>query len=279
MTITSSSNHPNYALTNLQNPLRNANCTSAKTAGTNPISLSTDNIDFALRRDAPTTDASNHLLLSFALNSEILSSKNLADVGSTIDAYTNSLAGSNVYDSAYTAPSAKFLADLNDLKTAAEAGNQTAAESALAAEKADAPDNVGGGEATAIATGNIAGVAGLQVEATANISDYLSTQGYSPIEAVAEASAVIINGDSLNPVYTRFYTPQTRLQQIDDLALYAANNSGLTRNSVASALNNPLFNIYESLLEAGSGTATDQALTSLDIQYGGSTASVTSDHA
>jgi hypothetical protein len=254
-----------------------ASVTAATATSTGSISLSTDAIDFALNGEAPTTDASNSLLLYSTLNADILGPQiNLSGVGSAIDAYISSLASSNVYDSSYTTPSAKFLQDLADLQTAATSGNQASAESTLAAAKADTPDSVAGGEDVAVATGDTAGLAGLQVEATANISDYLKTQGYSSTGATAEASAIIINGDSLNATFSTNYTPQMRLEQINDLALFAGENGSASGNSVTTTANSPLFNIYETLLEAKSGTAIDESLTNLDALYGGGLSSATS---
>jgi hypothetical protein len=267
MTIGAVSNYGTSLLTELQARSKNTNSTAA--SSTDSISLSTDSINFALNGEAPTTDASNQVLLSYNLNADILNpSKNLGDVGRLIDGYTSSLASSNVYDSTYTTPSAKFLSDLADLKAAASNGNQSGAEAALAAEKADAPESVGLASSTALAKGDTSGLAALDVEATANISDYLKTQGYSSRGADAEASAIIINGLSENAVYSGTYTATTRLQQITNLAFSSSDNGGSASNG--------LFNIYESLEQAKSGTAIDQSLTSLDSLYGGGTSSAAS---
>jgi hypothetical protein len=247
---------------------RSTSASSKAVSATDSISLSTESIDFALNGEAPAVEESTPNFLFYNVNEDVqYPTKNLAAVGSAVDAYTNSLASSNVYDSSYTTPSAQFLTDLANLKAAAASGNQADTESALAAAGNDAPGTVSDGESIAIATGDTAGFAGLEVEATANISDYLKTQGYSSNQATAEASAIIINGDTLDATFTKTYTTQTRLQQIEDLSLFAANNTGST-NSVSSTTSNPLFNIYETLLEAKSGTETDQSLTSLDALYG-----------
>ncbi len=237
----------------------------------NSVSLSTDTIDFALSGDAATVQASNANSLFSVLNANILDYNNLAGVGSAIDTYTKSLPNSNVYDSSYTAPSAKYLTELANLKTVAASGNRKEAESVLAAAKLDAPDNVAGGISTAISRGDTAGEAGLVVEGTANISDFLSTHGYSAAGARAEASAVTINGLAEYATNTPSSSAQTRIQQINDLALYAADNAGADQHGVPATSSNPLFNIISSLLDAKSGVAIDQSLTSLDILYGGST--------
>jgi hypothetical protein len=279
MTISSVSNNASYLFADLQPQAKAAGSTKVSSTDTDSISLSTASIDFAVNGDAPNVEAASTGSLFYAVNQDVqYPTKHLSSVGSAVDAYTSSLAGSNVYDSSYTTPSAQFLTDLANLKTAAASGNQADTESALAAAKADAPDGVADGEATAVAKGDTAGLAALQVEATANISDYLKTQGYSSKGATAEASAVIINGDTLNATFTSTYTAQTRLAQIENLSLFAADNTGST-NSVSSTTNNPLFNIYETLLDAKSGTAIDQSLTSLDAQYGSSTTNTTSTNA
>ena len=108
------------------------------------ISLSTDSVDFALSGDAAPVNDANDLSLFSVLNANILDFNNLAGVGTAIDRYTSSLSSSNVYDSSYTAPSANYLADLANLKTAAASGNTEAAQADLATAKLAAPDNVAG---------------------------------------------------------------------------------------------------------------------------------------
>ncbi|MBB5061631.1 hypothetical protein HDF16_006367 [Granulicella aggregans] len=279
MTVAGVSNYGTSVLAELQSRSKITNSPAASSTSTDSISLSTDSIDFALNGEAPDIEASTANSLFYAVNQDVLyPTKNLASVGNAVDAYTNSLAGSNVYDSSYTTPSAQFLTDLANLKTAAASGNQADTESALATAKADAPDDVTTASATAIARGDTSGLAALQVEATANIRDNLKAKGYSSQDATAEAIAIEINGDTLNASFSKTYTAQTRLQQIEDLSLFAAENTGST-NSVSSTTSSPLFNIYKTLLEAKSGTATDQSLTSLDAQYAGRTANSTSTNA
>jgi len=239
-------------------------------SGSNTISLGTSTIDFALSGSTTTevnTDA-NHLFS--VLDTDVLGSEyrggsnNLAAVGGAIDTYTSSLSSSNVYDSSYTTPSSQFLSDLTALKTAAASGNLQEAQTELAQAKLAAPDDVASGAAAAISHGDAAGEAALTVEGTANISDYLATQGYSSAGAEAEASAVTINGLSEYAADTSTSTPQTRTQQINDLAESTA-NAPLTSSS------NPLLNIISDLLAARSGTAIDQSLINLDALYGKST--------
>ncbi|MBB6143348.1 hypothetical protein HNQ77_001292 [Silvibacterium bohemicum] len=246
----------------------NAGYVGGNTAASNPVSLSTESIDFALGGDANTVNASNADSLFSVLNTDILNSDNLAGVGSAIDTYTSSLSSSNVYDSPYTTPSAQYLTDLSDLKNAAASGNLGEAQSILATAKLAAPDNVAGGISTAISKGDTAGEAALMVEGTANISDYLVQQGYSATSAAAEASAITINGLSEHATDTPSSSAQTRTQQITDLATYAGDNPGTISSS-------PLLNIISTLLESKSGTAIDQSLTSLDALYGSSTPSAT----
>jgi hypothetical protein len=73
------------------------------------------------------------------LTTDIQDNHSLAGVQDAIDTYTSSLASPNVYGSAYSAPSASFLADLNALKNDAESNDLSAAVADLAKAKADAP--------------------------------------------------------------------------------------------------------------------------------------------
>ncbi|MGA3133176.1 MAG: hypothetical protein ABSD59_20445 [Terracidiphilus sp.] len=222
-------------------------------------------------------DPSNAGSLFSFLNLNILDENSLAGVGSAIDTYTSSLSSSNVYDSSYTTPSAKYLTDLTSLKTSAASGNINEAQADLATAKLAAPDSVAGGISTAISEGDTAGEAGLIVEGTANFSGYLATQGYSSKGASAEASAITINGLSEDAMNTPSSSAQTRSQQITNLALYTADNPGTTSSS-------PLLNVISALLVADgnpvngfrdpSGTAIDQSLTNLVALYGGSPSNI-----
>ncbi len=279
MTITGVSNSNNYVSANLQTPAKSVNSTAVGATGTDTVSLSTDKIAFALSGDADNVNASNHLSLFSDLNANILDYPNLAGVGSAIDAYKNSLASSNVYDSSYTAPSAKYLSDLTDLKSAAASGDMVKSQSLLAKAKFDAPDSVGGGISTAISKGDIAGEAGLVVEGTSNISDFLATHGYSVAGAATEAAAITINGFSLNATNTPTSSAQTRSQQISNLAVYAAENQGKDQPGTTATSSDPLFNIVSTLIEAKSGTAIDQSLTNLEALYGVGTSDQTTRNA
>lgn len=143
----------------------------------------------------------------------------------------------------------------------AASGNREEAESVLAVAKLDAPDSLAGGIATTISKSDKAGEAGLMVEGTANITDFLSTQGYTAAGAAAEASAITIHGLAEYATNTPSSSAQTRLQRIGDLALYAADDAGTSRHGVSPTSSNPLFNMISSLLDPNAGIAIDQSLT------------------
>lgn len=272
------------------NSLTNAASSStATTTGIDTVSLSTDTIVFAERGVTENQQASNVDSLFSTLNTNILDSPNLAAVGSAITKYTDSLASSNLYDSPYTAPSAKYLSDLSALKTAAASDNQQQSESLLATAKLDAPENISSAMATATSTGDTAGEAVLWQEVTHNMSDFLATQGYSSAGAAAEASAVTLNALSLRGANTATSSVQTRQQQVSELGAYAANNQGTSHSSTATATSDPFFNMIETLVEANgigpNGTRTDpklagltidQDLTNFDTLYGVGNSTTTS---
>ncbi len=242
----------------------------ASGSGSNTISFSTETISSALGVNSPTvTDADAGDLLS-VVDAEVRGSvylgvsRNLAGVGSAIDKYTSSLSSSNVYDSSYTTPSSQFLSDLADLKTAAASGNFQEAETDLVQGEHDAPMSVGNAEATALAAGDTAGFASLEVEGAANISDNLVWLGCSVAGAQAEASFITINGISESAGNTSSSTSQTLSQEISDLA-------ESTASTPLASKGNPLLSIIESLLAAKlSDTGIDQSLADLDALYGNS---------
>ncbi len=242
--------------------------TATSAEGIATVSLSQDSVSFAINGESDNFKASNYLSLFSVLNANILDYSNLAGVGSAIDTYKASLASSHVYESSYTAPSAKYLADLSDLKTTAASGNQARSEALLAKAKFDAPDSVAGGIAMAESKGDGAGEAGLMVEGTANMSDFLATHGYSASGAATEAAAVTINGLALNAADTPTSSAQTRLQQISTLASYSVENHGRNQPGSSSSLSEPLFDIVSTLIKAQSGTAISQSLTKLEALYG-----------
>lgn len=262
----------NNYVADLQISPKTANATAATGApSTDSISLSSDYIQSVDNGLLETTDPSNYLSMFSVLNANILDYPNLAGVGSAIDTYTNSLSSSNVYDSSYTAPSAKYLADLANLKSAAAAGNMVESKSLLATAKLDAPESVAGGLSTAISKGDATGEANLMMEGTANMSGYLANHGYSSAGAMAEAVALAINGLSENADNASSSSVQMRLQQISDLAVYVAHNQENNQSGIPAPPSDPLFNIISTLLNANSGTAIEQSLANLDHQYEGST--------
>lgn len=272
MTITAVNNSSQYGTTTAVRA--NVASTSTATAAFgDSVSLSTESVSSAISGETANQKATNVNRLFGVLNANILDSNNLSGVGSAIDSYTNSLASSNVSNSSYTAPSAKYLADLADLKTAAASGNRAQSESALAKAKLDAPDSVAGGLSTAIAKGDVSGEISLLLEGTANIRNYLSTQGFSSSGASAEANAITIGGLSLSAADTPTSSAQTRLQQVKDLALYAAGKQETTQSDSSQSSTDPLSNIVSTLLQAKTGIQMSESLSTLDSFYTGSTVS------
>lgn len=172
-------------------PGRSANG-SATNAG---VSLSNDTINTVMDDTTNYTLGTSVDYLMYQLNSAVLGpTTSAAGAQGAIDTYTQSLAFSNVYDSPYTAPSAQFLSDLSALKNDANAGDWAAARTDLAQAKQDEPLSVADGMAAAKGNGDTAGEAALVVEATANMSDALVANGYTPTAARDEADAIAMNG-------------------------------------------------------------------------------------
>ncbi len=249
--------------------------------GNDSISLTSDTINSVLNGMRTYGDSSNAYFLFSKLNAGILYAGDLTDVQSAIDTYTNSLPSSNVSESSYTAPSAKFLKDLDTLKSAANSGNLADTESALAQAKLDAPDDVSGGMGTAAAKGDAAGETSLLLETRSNIAGSLVTQGYTPGGAQAEANAIVINGFFVGKdTKSDPLSVQTRDDQIRDLARSVANKTPSTQSGSIPTSSDPMFKIIESLLESSSAYARTQTLAELDSVYGdngsGATSSVTS---
>jgi hypothetical protein len=216
------------------------------------------------RTDTFTKDSASYHILN-QLNQDLFSG-NVTGVQSQIDTYTNSLASSNVYESTYSAPSASFLADLNALKNDVASGDLTGANSELGKAKLASPQYFLG----AYNAGDTAGEASIIQEGTDNVAEYLQTQGYSAVDAKAEANAI-----------TFAYTPSLGLGgstagepssdpivtgQITSLATSAATLD----SSTTGGTSDPLFNILESLLKADaiSSAASLQTLSLLNSLYG-----------
>lgn len=234
------------------------------------ISLDLQYVNSVLDGASALDQNSNAGYLFSNLNSSILTQGNLTNVQSEIDTYTQSLSSSNVYESTYTTPSASFLADLNSLKSDAATGNLSAAQSDLAKAKLAGPDNVRDAVWDATWSGDLAGEASAIQEGTDNVAEYLQTQGYSAVDAKAEANAI-----------TFAYTPSLGLGgstagepssdpivtgQITSLATSAATLD----SSTTGGTSDPLFNILESLLKADaiSSAASLQTLSLLNSLYG-----------
>lgn len=239
---------------------------AGNTGAANSISLSEQTITAVSNGTVQYSIASNPNHVLFLLNEQIVNSDSLDGVQNAIDNYTGSLAGSNVYDSPYTTPSAKFLNDLGAIKSAAAAGNLGAAKSILAAAKLAAPDTVAGGIAEAHSAGDVAAEAALMMEAGANMSGYLVTQGYTPAEANAESDAILLNVHGF--VGTADTLPQTQLDQITDLAQSLASGTTSTGQGRIPSPADPMFKILEALFEAPTAAASDQTLARLDAIYG-----------
>jgi len=206
----------------------------------------------------------------------VLDNGNLSSVQSEIDTYTNSLASSNVYESVYSAPSASFLADLKALKSDAASGNLTAAASDLGKAKLAAPQYFMG----AVEAGDTAGEASIIQEGTNDTADYLQTQGYSAVNAKAEANAITLAfTPSLGLGGSTAGEPPsdpTVTSEITSLATSAATRD----SSTTGGTSDPMFNIIESLLQstAVSDSASLQTLALLNSLYAtnGATSTATS---
>jgi hypothetical protein len=211
-------------------------------------------------------DPSNANFLLTQLNESILDAGDFTGVQGAIDTYTQSLPSSNVYESAYTAPSSAFLSDLKSLEGDANAGDLGAAESDLAQAKLDAPDSLPDAAGLAVAKGDTEGLAGLVVEGESNISDYLLSLGYATVDANTEADAITING-LVGPANGTQQASQARLNQVVDLAAGIASKTVAEAHGAATAASEPLFNVVETLLE-GSSSASSVNLARLDSFYG-----------
>ncbi len=213
------------------------------------------------------TDSSNPDFLLNNLNASILGEGSLTGVQLAIDTYTESLPSSNVYESAYTTPSSAFLGDLKALESDASSGNLGAARSDLAQAKLDNPGTGGDGISRALAKGDTAGEADIEIEAASGVADYLVSLGYTSADAHTEADAIEISG-LVGQTNSTPQAAQTRLNQIADLATSVAKSTPLIAQGTLPAPSSPLFNVTESLLEAPSAAASNEDLARLDSFYG-----------
>lgn len=239
------------------------------------INLNADYIQTVDNSVGNISDASNIGSLFYVLSENIQSNDpTLVGVGSAIDTFTKSLPSSTLYDSSYTAPSARFLGDLANLKTVAASGDLAAAKSDLAQATIDAPQSVADGDADALGVGDTSGEVSLAIEGTANVSRDLVTQGYSAAGAEVESIALTINGLAEYATNTPTSSAQTRFQQISFLATYAAEHGGTTQAAATANASNPLFNIISTLQDSTSGSGIDQSLTNLVALYSGGTSTI-----
>ncbi len=258
----------------------NAASTSSASVSSNATASSNDGISLDLEFVNSVSDGvqrftenSNTGHLLYELNAGILGDGSLSDVQSEIDTYTSSLASSNIYESVYTAPSASFLSDLNALKTDAASGNLAAAASDLANAKLASPAVAeNGADPTSLAS--------VILEGTNDTADYLQTQGYSAVNAKAEANAITLAfTPSLGLGGSTAGEPPsdpTVTSEITSLATSAATRD----SSTTGGTSDPMFNIIESLLQstAVSDSASLQTLALLNSLYAtnGATSTATS---
>jgi hypothetical protein len=248
-------------------------------SGSSPLSSATTaaaNGEGLLFGEAPSVLASNAGYLFSQLNQSILYTGTTSGVGSAIDTYTQSLASSNVYDDAATAPSDKFLSDLATIKADASKGDLAGAAQALQAGKYDSPDNVAGAFSSAYDRGDVAAETSLTVEAAANTSDNLIAEGYSALDAERASIAFTINSrvDHSNNTAS---TAQTQGNEISDLATSLVSTNSVSNNpKTTQTAGDPLFDILYKLIESTASSsdpdkayaANNQALAALDSAYG-----------
>lgn len=156
---------------------------------------------------------------------ESLASGDVSSARSALNAYNQILPSSNLYMSSATTPSAQFLSDLTAVGSALASGDVTDAQGAFQAAQADHPESVAAAVSSARGnlladttdavqaladSSNLTGVDygqlstdqtnldSLSREQSANISDYLTTQGYSAADASMYANAVALPVDSIS---------------------------------------------------------------------------------
>jgi hypothetical protein len=154
-----------------------------------------------------------------------LASGDVSSAQSALNAYNQILPSSNLYMSSATTPSAQFLSDLTAVGSALASGDVTGAQAAFQTAQADHPESVAA--AVSSARGNLladttdavqaladssslsgvdygqlstdqTNLDSLSREQSANISDYLATQGYSAADANMYANAVALPVDTIS---------------------------------------------------------------------------------
>jgi hypothetical protein len=215
--------------------------------------------------------ASNSSYMFSELNQSILYSGNFKGVQGAIDSYTQSLPNFHVYDSPYTAPSTKFLNDLEAVKSDASAGNLGAAASDLQKAKYDAPVGI----SEAYAKHDASGIAGCLTENAATTADYLASQGYTAANAKAEAIALTING-VVDHSQNTIATATTQAGEITDLAISLASNTPSTNALAVPTFGNNFFDVVYNIVNSTASATSrieayglnNRALAAMDALYG-----------
>jgi len=199
-----------------------------------------------------------------------MASGNLSSAQSALSAYTQALSTSTLYISPLTTPSAQFMSDLTKLGSALQSGNLGAAQSAFQSAQSAQPDNVAGAMGTAMgminqdeeqaligmANGSAPSAASLtklstdmalwdsaNMEASANISNYLQTQGYSATAATSYANSMtnsvlsVSESAEINGSQVVSITASSELIQQDSVnaaAVGSAHGAAVAANATAS---------------------------------------------
>jgi hypothetical protein len=200
-----------------------------------------------------------------------LASGDVASAQSALNAYNQILPSSNLYMSSATTPSAQFLGDLTAVGSALASGDVTGAQAAFQTAQADHPQSVAAAVSSARGnlladttdavqaladSSNLSGVDygqlstdqtnldSLSREQSANISDYLATQGYSAANASMYANAVALPVDTISMSAVNQDGTEVGISSLTNYLTNVSISSSAERSAAAG-------------VSTGNGTATD----------------------
>ncbi|MGD0521778.1 MAG: hypothetical protein ABSA48_11030 [Terracidiphilus sp.] len=176
----------------------------------------------------------------------------LSAAKTALDTYMQLLPSSSMYMSTLTTPSQAFLNDLSAMKTAINSGDLTGAQTAFATALADSPDDIGGAFSIANCTGDTDNMARLSMESAANLSDYLTSIGYTQTNANIEANAMELGSLTENPLVT---TTQDKAQEAQaaqqTTEIVSVDSAGAsTSNQLLATAETSMYKVYDAIFNA-----------------------------
>lgn len=191
-----------------------------------------------------------------------LASGDVSSAQSALNAYNQILPSSNLYMSSATTPSAQFLSDLTAVGSALASGDVAGAQAAFQTAQADHPESVAAAVSSARGnlladttdavqaladSSNLSGVVygqlstdqtnldSLSREQSANISDYLATQGYSAANASMYANAVALPVDTISMSAVNQDGTNVGISSLTNYFTNVSISSGAERTAAAAA--------------------------------------------